>query len=324
MPDLEASISIFPERDANPHHEEARRESRLWINQFNKTVYGPKMRTFMDNCNFELINTFCYPYANKYGLRATMDLHNILWLYDEFTDTESGKGAYKSATVVYRALHDPKFDDGSWLCLMMKDFKTNHIDLAGPDTARRFIDHFCSYVELVGKEAELREERKVLDIQGYIALRRETSAVRTCFDLVEYCLGINLPQDIHDDPVFIGGYNAAMDLIYWANDLYSYNMEQAKGHSGANVVTAAVDFLGGYFELLLYQWQTARDTLALRSSEKYANAVRVLDAYGDWVRGNIVWSFTTERYFGTQNSEIRKTRRVVLRRPFEQSVHLTE
>ncbi|KAE9402444.1 terpenoid synthase [Gymnopus androsaceus JB14] len=335
MPDLEASISVLPERDTNPHHDEARSESRLWINQFNKTVYGPKMRTFMDNCNLELINSFCYPYANKDGLRATMDLHNILWLYDEFTDTESGKDAHRSASVAQQALCDPEFNDGSWLCLMMKDFKTKHIDRAGPDAARRFIEHFCSYVKVVGKEAELREENKILDIQDYITLRRETSAVRTCFDLVEYCLGINLPQDVHEDPVFIGGYNAAMDLIYWANDLYSYNMEQAKGHSGANVITvimknkhlelqAAADFLGGYFESLIYQWKTAREVLALRSSEKYTNAVTVLDAYGDWVRGNVLWSFTTERYFGTQNTEIRKTRCVGLRLPFEESVNLTE
>lgn len=76
-------------------------------------------------------------------------------------------------------------------------------------------------------------------------------------------------------------------------------MEQAKGHSGANVITvimknkhlelqAAADFLGGYFESLIYQWKTAREVLALRSSEKYTNAVTVLDAYGDWVRGNVL------------------------------------
>lgn len=51
---------------------------------------------------------------------------------------------------------------------------------------------------------------------------------------------------------------------------------------------AAVDFLGGYFESLIYQWQTAREVLALCSSEKYTDAVLVLDAYEDWVRGNIL------------------------------------
>jgi hypothetical protein len=44
-------------------------------------------------------------------------------------------------------------------------------------------------------------------------MRRESAAMRACFDLVEYCLGLDLPQYVHEDPVFITGYNAGMDLI---------------------------------------------------------------------------------------------------------------
>ena len=96
-------------------------------------------------------------------------------------------------------------------------FKENHIDKAGLDVARRFINNFCNYVVIVGKEAELREKNEVLDIPNYLIFRRETSAVRTSFDLVEYCLDLNLPQYVHDDPVFISGYNAGMDLVFLAN-----------------------------------------------------------------------------------------------------------
>lgn len=89
--------------------------------------------------------------------------------------------------------------------------------------ASRFIKNFCKYTEVVGTEAELREKNQVLDIPGYIALRREISAVRTCFDLVEYCLDLDLPEEVHKDPVFINGYNAAMDLVFWANVSRSNN-----------------------------------------------------------------------------------------------------
>ncbi len=51
---------------------------------------------------------------------------------------------------------------------------------------------------------------------------------------------------------------------------------------------AAVDFLGGYCEALIGEWQTARDTLSGRPGKKYSDAVRVLDAFGDWIRGNVV------------------------------------
>ncbi|KAK0204522.1 isoprenoid synthase domain-containing protein [Desarmillaria ectypa] len=335
LPNLAATFSTLPDNGLNPYHEEIRAESRAWINSYNRTVYGPKTRAFMDNCNFELINTFCYPYADKAGLRATMDLHNILWLYDEFTDTENGVDAQKSADIVIRTLREADFDDGSWLCHMMKDFRVRHIDRAGSNTARRFIHHFCSYVRLVGKEAELRERGEVLNIHDYVALRRETSAVRTCFDMAEYSLGINLSKEVYDDPVFQSGYNAAMDLIFWTNDLYSYNMEQAKGHSGANIITVimkskkldlqnAADFLDGYCEALLYQFEKAKETLLARPEEGYSDAVLLLKAFGDWVRGNDQWSFVTERYFGKENGEIKKSRVVILREPFADIVALNE
>ncbi|KAF9058518.1 isoprenoid synthase domain-containing protein [Rhodocollybia butyracea] len=327
MPNLEEAVSIFPDNGMNPHYNEIQPQAREWINRFSKTVYGPKMQAFMDSCNFEILGTFCYPYADKDGLRAAMDLLNIMWLYDEYTDIKNGRDAREAAVVVQHSLGNPEFDDRSWLCTVMKDFNAQHISRAGSNNASRFIDHFCTYTTLVGREAEVRELNEVLDIREYIAMRREISGVRTAFDPTEYCLNVNLAPDIYNDPVFISGYDAAMDLICWANDLYSYNMEQAKQHGSANIVTvimktkkldlqAAVDFLGGYFESLVSQWYMARMALGIRPGKEYRDAVRVLDAFGDWVRGNVIWSFTTERYFGVNNDVIRKTRFVTLNKPF--------
>ena len=78
LPNLEETFSVFPNNGLNPHYESARTESRGWINQYNKAVCGPKMAAFMDNCDFELSNSHCYPYAGHTGLRATMDLVNYL------------------------------------------------------------------------------------------------------------------------------------------------------------------------------------------------------------------------------------------------------
>ncbi|KAJ7496297.1 isoprenoid synthase domain-containing protein, partial [Mycena galericulata] len=261
---------------------------------------------------------------------------NILWLYDEFTDTVTGAEADDAAIIVARALREPDFNDESWISRMMKSFKHNHIDKAGPNVARRLINNLCTYVKIVGTEAILREKNEVLDIPSYVAFRRETSAVRTCFDLVEYCAGLDLPQHVHEDPVFISGYNAAMDLVFWTNDLFSYNMEQSKGHGGANAVTvimkskgvdlqAAIDFLGGYCEALTSQLQESRRIFASRSDPVYSkDAVRIMDAFGDWVRGNDQWSLATERYFGKENHVVKETRIVKLKAPFSDALTLNE
>ncbi len=76
----------------------------------------------------------------------------------------------------------------------------------GSNIADRFIRHSCTYIRIVGKEAELRERGEVLNIHDYVALRREMGAVRPCFDLAEYGLGINLSKEVYDDPVFQSGY----------------------------------------------------------------------------------------------------------------------
>ncbi|KAJ6469879.1 isoprenoid synthase domain-containing protein [Mycena sanguinolenta] len=336
LPKLEDTFSIFPDNGLNANYSKICLESREWINQYGDIVCGPKMLAFMNNCNFELINSYCFPYAGEAGLRATMDLTNILWLYDEFTDTVTGAEADSAGIIVARALREPDFNDDSWICRMMKSFKHNHIDKAGPNVARRLTNNLCTYVKTVGTEAILREKNEVLDIPSYVAFRRETSAVRTCFDLVEYCTSLDLPQHVHEDPVFISGYNSAMDLVFWTNDLFSYNMEQSKGHAGANAVTvimkskgvdlqAAIDFLGGYCEALTWQLQESRRIFASRNDPVYSkDAVRIIDAFGDWVRGNDQWSLATERYFGKENHIVKRTRIVKLKAPFAEAFALNE
>ena len=74
LPRLEDTFSEFPDNGLNSHYTRCRAQSRDWINRYSKAICGPKMRAFMDNCNFELSTSYVYPYAPPAGLRATMDL----------------------------------------------------------------------------------------------------------------------------------------------------------------------------------------------------------------------------------------------------------
>jgi len=46
---------------------------------------------------------------------------NLLWLYDELTDTETEAEAVNTAHIVARALREPDFEDGTWICSMIKE-----------------------------------------------------------------------------------------------------------------------------------------------------------------------------------------------------------
>ncbi|KDR79641.1 hypothetical protein GALMADRAFT_63553 [Galerina marginata CBS 339.88] len=336
LPRLDDTFAVFPDKGVNPHFSECRRQSREWVDKYTEIAFGPKMCAFLRNCNLELVAAYAYPDAKPDGLRAAMDYLNIAWVFDEFTDDLSGKEAIQAAAVATRTLRDRDFDDGSWVCHILTDYRLNHIDKFGSNVALRFIDHLCQSFGQTGAEAELREKNQVLNLDSYISLRRSTVAVRVVFDLVEYCLGLNLPQYVHEDPVFISAYLAAVDVIAWTNDLASYDMEQAKGHSGANIVTvvmkskginlqSAVDFIAGYCECLTQQFICAKADLASRTDPVFSkDSVRCLDAFGDWVRGNDEWNFVTERYFGQRNTLVKETRVVELRKPFEDVVLSTE
>ncbi|KAK7031135.1 hypothetical protein VNI00_013743 [Paramarasmius palmivorus] len=345
LPDLEGMFSVLP-GGTNPHYEATRQEARHWIAHYNRLTFGPMMTGFLENCDFELLSCYAYPQLDKEGLRATMDWVgsstslamgtanvsqvNILWYVDEVTDTETGKDAGRTADVVCRTLQEPDYDDGTTLCRLIADFRNNHLARAGPEATRRFLKHCKQTFFTFSKEAELRERSEVLSIRDYLTLRKETSAVRTAFDLSECLMGVDLPEVVYNMDSFRKGYEASMDLIYLANDLYSYDMEQAKGHSGANVITVvmkakkiglqeASDYIGTLCKDLLSDFQgSQREMEALVCKAKkgeagiFRDAVRVLETYGHLVRGNVEWCFETERYFGKENKNIRKSLLVTL------------
>jgi hypothetical protein len=82
---------------------------------------------------------------------------------------------------------------------------------------RRFLDHCKEYINCVVIEAELRERGEILDLPSFTALRRENSAIRLCFGLFEYVLGVDLPDEVFEDPVFMRLYWAAADMVCWSN-----------------------------------------------------------------------------------------------------------
>lgn len=99
--------------------------------------------------------------------------------------------------------------------------------LAGPNTTVRSLRHWETYLTT---EAELQERGQILDIDSFIDLRREYSAVRLYFDLIESCSGIDLPEEVFEDPILLEIYWAAVDFVCWSNvrcSAYFY-------HSGAH------------------------------------------------------------------------------------------
>ncbi|KAI0710104.1 terpenoid synthase [Earliella scabrosa] len=320
LPDL---LSVCPLKGStSPHYAKAAAESRAWINSYH-LFKGSKLAFFNQGSN-ELLVSHTYPYAGYDQFRTCCDFVNLLFVVDEVSDDQDGKGARQTGEVFLNAMRYPDWDDGSALAQMTHEFKQRFLEYAGPGCYRRFLVHCVDYVNAVAREAELRERGEVLDTASFKTLRRENSAIRLCFGLFEFVLGVDLPDAVFQDEHFMTLYWAAADMVCWSNDVYSYNMEQAKGHTGNNIVTvlmrekniglqAASDFIGEHFKQLMSRFVETKQRLPSFGANVDAAVAKYVAAMEYWVVGNLVWSFETQRYFGSEHKQVKDTRIVVLR-----------
>lgn len=72
---------------------------------------------------------------------------------------------------------------------------------AGPDVQARFKENLQLFFEAVHIQAIHREDGEIPDLESYIDVRRDESGCKPCFDLIEYALGVNLPDFVIEHPV---------------------------------------------------------------------------------------------------------------------------
>ena len=97
-------------------------------------------------------------------------------------------------------------------------------------------------------------------------------------------------------------YFAELVVFYWLiplsrnQDIYSYDVEQSKGHTGNNIVTVLMnengtslqetaDFIGDHCKGLVEKYISAKKQL---SPSLGKDAAKFIDALGSWMIGNLV------------------------------------
>ncbi|KAJ8497051.1 hypothetical protein ONZ51_g763 [Trametes cubensis] len=319
IPDLHAMtpfVSSF-----NPHYDKISLQSSAWVDQF--CVLEGKQRARYISSKTQLLTPYAYPRADEERYRCCCDYVSILFTYDEITDHQNEEDARLSCESSCSAMEDANFDDGTALCHMTNDFSRRLSKSCGPTTFQRFINYWKLYVNAVTKEAQLRERYEVLDPDSFEILRRDFGSVLVSLVISGYALGIDLPDEVFNHPTFAAMYLAATDMVCLSNDLYSYNVEQAAGHGGNNILTTlmkaknlslqgAADYVGEHWKTLIEQYLDAKRRLPSWGEEIDKDVAQYADAMEDWVIGSMDWSFETSRYFGDAGQEVKRTRVVHL------------
>ena len=74
----------------------------------------------------------------------------------------------------------------------------------------------------------------------------------------------------------------------------------------------AIDYVGEFCLGCIDRFETLRKMLPSWGPDIDAQMQAYVDGLGSWMIGNLVWSFETERYFGTEGRQVRHDLSVAL------------
>ncbi|KAI0052312.1 terpenoid synthase [Auriscalpium vulgare] len=309
-------------RMLNPHYAEVKAECVAWIHSFN--AMSPKAQKAFDKCDFSLLASLIYPSLDRQHLRTGCDLMMLFFVFDEFTDKEDGKGVRKYVDIVVDAIEHPDRPRPAGehvLGEITRQFWERAIQTASAASQRHFVRTFKEYAEAVIEEASDRVSDRVRSIDDYLALRRLTAGPYPGFFPCE--VRVDLPDDVFYHPSVANLTRLVAESVVVTNDTYSYNIEQAAGHQGHNIVTVvmrekhlslpqAFEWVGNYHAGILTEFLESRQKLPSFGAELDAQVADYVEGLAHGVRGLDNWCFESGRYFGSKGLEVQKHRTVGL------------
>ncbi|KAF8756251.1 hypothetical protein RHS01_04708 [Rhizoctonia solani] len=164
------------------------------------------------------------------------------------------------------------------------------------------IQHVVEAVEdfsqAVIKESSNKNEDCVETIDQYISTRRDTSAVKQVYAMMEYAHCLDLPNEIRLNPIIVELGVAGNDILSWANDIYSFPVEDSRGQLHNFVYVAMhnnrVDLQGAA-------------QLPSFGSHIDSQVARYVQGIEYTIQACIEWYFLTPRYLGTNAKEAKET-----------------
>ncbi|KAI9433169.1 terpenoid synthase [Lactarius indigo] len=310
-------------RRINPHYDEVQEETAAWIRS--SGVLSPQTQETYDRYDINLLASLLYPLHDKDRLRTCCKIMSLVVVFDEFTNTpREGDMQVMISTMMGVALNPytprPK---GEWIGgeLARQTWELT-IKTASQQSLNRFIKAGSAGAQAMVQKAADRRQKRIRSVEEYFEVRRDSIGARPALALIE--LDMNLPKEAVQHPVIEEMTMLAIEMVILDNDIASYNVEQARGEDGHNIITVVMlehktDIQGAM------NWVDERHKeLEAKFMDLYENKIpkfgepvdtelaRYVDGIGNLVRANVQWSFESERYFGKEAAEVARTRWVTL------------
>ncbi|KAJ3499433.1 hypothetical protein NLG97_g326 [Lecanicillium saksenae] len=170
--------------------------------------------------------------------RTGSDLMNVFWIFDEYTDVEEEDGVTEMGEILMDGLLHPEKPRPSEECPlgeMARQFWALGRQTSSSMAERHLLEDMQHYVNGVIQEAQDRGHNRVRSSEEYWRIRRAASGCYPTFTLIE--LELDFPEEVYRHPALEKLRECAMYSIVVVNDIFSYNIERARGHGLHNLVT---------------------------------------------------------------------------------------
>ncbi|EPS95413.1 hypothetical protein FOMPIDRAFT_1025821 [Fomitopsis schrenkii] len=165
------------------------------------------------------------------------------------------------------------------------------------------------------------ERAVVPDLESYIPLRQESSCAKILLDMIEYAVGLHIPEDVYAHPVLRQLRKNACDIMAWSLDIAGIARQQATSDRHnlvlvlmaerrltlQSAVTAAGALVKKTVGVFLENERLLSDSAQLRAFGPCVDADvrRYVRGMRDCIVGLTYWLYETDRFFGDAGDEVR-------------------
>jgi hypothetical protein len=287
----------------SPHADAAQTWLNGWLDRTGSAV-DPLLRRRAARAGFARYAARLYPDTDLLTLRTVSAMFTWFFLLDDDADTAADPDPERLRASFAEALSrldddHPARQPAGPLHRLLDDAWRTPRSVMPRHWRDRFVDAVRHHLDGVVAEAEAKAAGRAPTVDGYVRLRRATSAGYVAHVLGEYAAARPLPDAVHGHPAVRACSTAANDLLSLDRDT-----ESAGGHNLVLVLAAerglptseAVDAAAVMWRARMETFVGLRARVPTFGPALDVSVRHYLHAVERSVRGTIDWSLETVRY----------------------------